>query len=850
MSERSRRGFTEHDIPATFQRGAVDLGQFTPTEQRARAERQAWAGAAFPPGTRIQGRANEVGVEPILLIASTGMALNRQLAEFGRPPMPIVLPAKGNVGALERILHEEYPGEGDRANIYLSRAHGDATAPIRFDPGRGFLAHLDDIRMHHGQVQDNFAELEEDGFTAVSLNGDVRRFEKAPKVVTINTGSPIEIADRGTAIDVFPRAWSHIPAIMEEFPELYTPEQLAEAAKIMPVALDTLSRMGIMSRTRLHTVETLDVFGRGLVRPYPEDIVNPLTPPVKEAHGPSGQVVIDKENGIIFTQSEKGTQTQEIAKDSKIAYLNISFSFMAKGEAEQLVNQLQSMGVVVLGPSWLHNEIPSIVPSAPDIMQQKDREDNSVVDFIVARPGLGIIYHSLLSEVPGLYFSDITNKEDPEILANKRSVEAHGVGVALDVTPQGVSERQLRDALTRLPELRGNIRRLQRDTYHYGNIPEGQSGPDVIAGQIMRKELLSVQDQMEHFLHPDAIGIRMPRTSQELYAALDTNLVDFWVKGAVVRDRYPLTAKRMDDIFHVAEAAYLADPSNEEARTGYLRAIGLTGAYNYIRGMEVIKSDGSIDRDVAPKMMLSPSAALQLHEVAQIQPEDRVLDLFCGTGYSTFALGAANPAVLDAVDNFTVANYQLPQTMERAYDMIYQHVPGPLKPPVTMPRFLEQDAASLPEFGGQDAEAAGFAGHYDKVFLHPPYGRESTRMMPSISEGDAFILWINSLRSVNRANSGDATVFSIVPEEWQGAAQAIIGGATIEDAVAGMYDRLREIKYYSFDDNRPKLAEPVHYERARDWTADELRDLFGTAQPQLLEETGMFGLHLHKITLQ
>lgn len=844
---------TEQDLPAGLRgRGAVDLRTLTRTEQQAENTRRAWVDAAFPQGTRVQGRANEVGVEPLLLIASTGNALNRMLSEYGREPLPIVVPAKGNVQALEAILKDEYPEEEVRRNIYLSRQHGDATAPIRFDPKQGFLKHLDDITARHGEVQDNLARLEEDGFTGVSLIGEERLFEKAPKVITINTGSPVEVADRGSAVEVFPRSWSHIPAIMEEFPDLYSPADLDRAARMMPVAMDTLSRMGIISRTMLHTVERLDFFQRGSIRPYPEDIINPLTPPVKEAKISSGNVVIDKENGLIFTQTEKGTETHEFPKGSKVAYLNISFSNMAKGEAIQLVEQLQSMDIVVLGPEWLHKEIPSIQPSGPDIFYQMDQEEKSVVDFILARPGLGIIYHSLLAEVPGLYFSDITNKEDPEILANKLSVEAHGVGIALDVTPDGVSEMQLRDALTRLPQLRTNIQTLQKDTYKYGNIPEGQSGPDVIANQIMRKELGHVQSKMETFLHPEAIGIRLPRTSKELYAALDTDLVDFWVKGAVVRDRYPLTAKRIDDIYGIAETAYVSAPDDEQAKKAYLQAIGLTGFYNYIRGMEVITAEGEVDRDVAPKMMLSPSASLQLLETAQISEEDTVLDMFCGTGYATFALGTANPSRIDAIDNFTIPRYQLPKTMDRAYSMIYKDVPDALKPPVTRPTFIEEDCASLPDFDGQDAAEKGFAEHYSKVFLHPPYGRESTKMMPSITEGDAFILWVNSLRSVNKANKGDATVFSIVPEEWHGAIRDIIdteNSMSVEDAVGVMYDRLRGIKYYSFDDNTPKLSEPTDYDKAADWDMDELRSIFANSSTDLLEETGMFGLHLHKITL-
>ncbi|MGI8419062.1 MAG: hypothetical protein ACR2LN_00285 [Candidatus Levyibacteriota bacterium] len=366
---------------------------------------------------------------------------------------------------------------------------------------------------------------------------------------------------------------------------------------------------------------------------------------------------------------------------------------------------------------------------------------------------------------------------------------------------------------------------------------------------------------LEHFLHPPApTGIEMPppgQTSRQLYAVLDApdkeesaeyGKVSFLDKGHIVRMRYPVTAQRLDTIFYNAWRAHEEDLTNKEKKDAFRKAIGLTGGYNYIRGMHVLKKDDTVDREVAPKIMLSPSAALQVLEAANIQEDDRVLDSLCGTGYSTFTIGTMTPQRLDAVDNYTPAHYKLPETMMRAREMIYKDIPQDLQPKVTMPNFLDVDATALPKFGTEQANQQGFAEHYDKVFIHPPYGRESVKMRSNLSEGDAFILWVNSLRSLKEANRGKSTVFSVVPEEWQSTVRDIIEGTSAEDAIRKMYAKLREIKYYQLEDNAPKLSDPIDYEKAQEWKPDELMKIFENSSAKILDETktGMFGLHLHK----
>jgi hypothetical protein len=364
-----------------------------------------------------------------------------------------------------------------------------------------------------------------------------------------------------------------------------------------------------------------------------------------------------------------------------------------------------------------------------------------------------------------------------------------------------------------------------------------------------QSELASVARIPERFLRPEPTGLALPLPmgGKSLYDILDSNEIGLEPKGAVVRNRYPYTAAIVDRQFADTKTAHEANPQDQGTLHAFRKAIGLSGAFNYIRGMEVVMKDGQIDRDVAPKMMLSPSAAIQLHEVADIAETDRVLDLYAGAGYATFFLGTAGPARLDAVDLYTPKHYDLEETHKRAYRDLYADIPDSLKPPVTKPTFIEADSTQLPHFGSEKATELGLTSHYDKMFLHPPYGRESTLLIPSVSEGDAFIMWVNSAISAVKANAGEATIYSVVPEEWNQTLEAIKHGAPVDQAMQGLYSKLAELRYYGFPENASKLQEPYDLTQTENWTQDEISVVFGNTSVQPLQETGMFGLDIHTI---
>jgi hypothetical protein len=355
----------------------------------------------------------------------------------------------------------------------------------------------------------------------------------------------------------------------------------------------------------------------------------------------------------------------------------------------------------------------------------------------------------------------------------------------------------------------------------------------------------------ERFLRPEPTGLELPLPmgGKPLYDVLDSNVIPLEPKGAVVRNRYQLTAGVVDGIYDHAEQTYTENPEDEDKKHTFRKAVGLAGAFNYIRGMEVVKKDGQLDRDVAPKMMLSPSAALQLHEVAQIEETDKVLDLYAGAGYSTFFLGVATPARLDAIDLYTPTHYDLVETNRRAYEQIYADVPEALKPPVTTPRFIEADSTQLPNFKTAEAMELGLDTHYDKMFLHPPYGRESTRLIPSVSEGDAFIMWVNTAMSAAAANGGDAKIYSIVPEEWNHALDKLKQGIPVDQTLQSLYSELANLRYYGFPENVSKLQEPYDLGLTETWSPETINGIFANTKVTPLEETGMFGMNLHTINL-
>ncbi|OGK14147.1 hypothetical protein A3H80_03045 [Candidatus Roizmanbacteria bacterium RIFCSPLOWO2_02_FULL_37_19] len=255
--------------------------------------------------------------------------------------------------------------------------------------------------------------------------------------------------------------------------------------------------------------------------------------------------------------------------------------------------------------------------------------------------------------------------------------------------------------------------------------------------------------EIGRFINPTIKEEELP-TGEALYQRLDSGLLSRTEIGAIVRNRYKETARLLD--------ARLACAEGDNDRTKSL--IALIGAFNYIRGMSVLRHDGSVDRHIAPRIMLSPSATVQVLDVARINQDDRVLELFTGGGYASFFLALTGAQAVDSVDLFTSSLYDLDETFKQAYDWVYGDLPEILRPHVTQPHFIQADCAELPDFADPR-----FQDHYDKVFIHPPYGKETNRLI-DITEEEAFRLWISSLVSVYSRNVSPFVTYSVVPSEW------------------------------------------------------------------------------------
>ncbi len=230
--------------------------------------------------------------------------------------------------------------------------------------------------------------------------------------------------------------------------------------------------------------------------------------------------------------------------------------------------------------------------------------------------------------------------------------------------------------------------------------------------------------------------------------------------GFLTRRKYPETAERVDSWYTQAKTAFDSKP-NPQNLDRLRQTIGIIGAFNYIRGMWPFKTDGAIDRKVASRIKLSPAASVQVLAAADIQKDDRVLALFSGVGYFSFFLAVTKPATLTCIDLYTPIAYDLEKTFRNTYDWIFKRVPEDKRPPITAPTFMRADCRDLPAFGDENPTEPVFT----KIFLHPPYGRESNQPN-KITEADGFVLWLQSLKSLRERNGEGFEAYSIVPSEW------------------------------------------------------------------------------------
>src|SRR3989339_85478 len=225
------------------------------------------------------------------------------------------------------------------------------------------------------------------------------------------------------------------------------------------------------------------------------------------------------------------------------------------------------------------------------------------------------------------------------------------------------------------------------------------------------------------------VAATLPETGKAFYQQIK----DFESKA---RGKYPQLAFRIDERYELERKTFLNNPS-EETLLRLRQAIGNLGAFNFVEGLVPIVRRGQILKEAFSRAKLGPGSAVQILETSALRPQDRVLELFSGLGYFSFFLSLRHPQALDSVDLFSGDVYDLDETFSRAYRDIFSAIPGELRPEVTNPRFVKADCTALPPFG------QGELGDYDVVFIHPPFGRESAKIV-SLSEEEAFELWVNT----------------------------------------------------------------------------------------------------------
>lgn len=330
----------------------------------------------------------------------------------------------------------------------------------------------------------------------------------------------------------------------------------------------------------------------------------------------------------------------------------------------------------------------------------------------------------------------------------------------------------------------------------------------------------------------------VPTGREEICALIDSGKLSRNDVGVLVRSRYPETAAYVDRMGRTARRN-LQEDSSAETEAAYLRTVGLIGAFNYVRGMEVIKTDGSIDREVAPRMMLSPSAAIQVLSVARVTPKDSVLELCSGFGYLSLPLSVCKPAQLDCVDLRTPKLYQLDETQKRAYQWIYGDLPKELQPPITEPNFIQADCRKSARFG----EDKRFHPPYNKVFMHPPFGRESKRLTKD-NELQAFTLWVSTLAAVHEWNSNQFSTYSVVPSEWTDVLRvAVRHDLEFPEALRYLSHSLTFNPYYR--NGRKDIPKAVGNESMDNWVG--VLNLALNARPPIDQhETQMFPMTIYE----
>lgn len=280
-------------------------------------------------------------------------------------------------------------------------------------------------------------------------------------------------------------------------------------------------------------------------------------------------------------------------------------------------------------------------------------------------------------------------------------------------------------------------------------------------------------------IHP--IVDSLPASGRELYRSLSTEQLD-----VDQRFKNPDLALEIDGHYSRARQAYLLDP-NEHRLDELRRAIGTLGGFNFIDSMYPIRWDGTADVDYN-QMRLGPSASTQVIQIADVKKNDRVLELFSGAGYFTFFLAISNPEALTSVDLFTPQIYDLRSGLQNTYSSIFSKLPEEVRPRFKSPEMVQEDCTALPTFETD----------FNKVFLHPPYGRES-RLIVDISETQAFLLWLNSLASARAVISGEFQTFSPVPTQWAEVVESIKSGVSPEEIIAELERKIKDNGYFRTD---------------------------------------------------
>lgn len=461
------------------------------TETRTEAQRTAEIKQVF---TGVQGFIGITAVhgnEPFLIVTETIRAINDIFESSSVGRKPVILPDTEKYRkALDTILPDEYGDTAQRskilADIYFSKDLGDILNQTQFTMA-GYQPHLESVAASQPQTQEALWRLLDTSFTAQRFtDGQELKMDPNQRLIEINAGANVTAAKNGehTAYSIFPVTFEALLRMIIEHNngEIFDyRRELLDAN--LAIAQGLLSRTRLVMLPFLHTLLeepqlTKELYERAVFYPPQKDIQDPPTNIQFDFDG----------RRIIVGDKEKEYKTFPFNPEKGAVYVNVSGGGMGLTEAYTSVLTIKSQGYAIFAPNfvvkdWTRAGLDTsfVITAGPSVLYAKDKEGMQIFKGILMRSGKGITDRAELSET-AMILNQYSRGDNPEIWGNDRAILNHNLGrrysARADLIDLVVAGNH--------PEA---IRRFKDENRKIYKIPEGVSGPQYVAEQIIDAEI-------------------------------------------------------------------------------------------------------------------------------------------------------------------------------------------------------------------------------------------------------------------------------------------------------------------------------------------------------------------------